>query len=272
MPVYGRPPLMPFIQLKQGPSSRQIFYREFGLGFPLLFLHSGWGYEIYPFDAQIREFQESFRILIPDRTGYGRSSPLSSFPKGFHRVAAQEMFRFLDSMNIQKTVLWGHSDGAISAVWMGLEAPGRVAAIILEAIHYDRCKKNSRKFFETMVSDPAKFGKGVMSVLARDHGEDYWPILLVSEGKAWLEILDNCQDATQDLYGGRLSELQPPALLIHGAQDPRTERGELKAIQRLLPRLRIHILAEAGHSPHSELQSAERSNRIAREFLSEVLL
>src|SRR4051812_11774817 len=32
--------------------SKNLFYRDFGAGMPLLFLHGGWGYSLYPFDFQ----------------------------------------------------------------------------------------------------------------------------------------------------------------------------------------------------------------------------
>jgi pimeloyl-ACP methyl ester carboxylesterase len=46
---------MPFVELDQSPLNPEagparIYYREAGSGVPLVFLHGGWGYEIYPFD------------------------------------------------------------------------------------------------------------------------------------------------------------------------------------------------------------------------------
>src|SRR5580658_8379873 len=43
-----------------------IYYREFGSGRPLVFLHGGWGYGVYPFDQQIEAFEKEFRILVRD--------------------------------------------------------------------------------------------------------------------------------------------------------------------------------------------------------------
>src|SRR2546430_2611572 len=120
--------------------SKKLFYREYGQGSPLLFLHGGWGYGFYPLDVQIEQMQSQFRILIPDRTGYGNSERLTSFPLGFHEHAAEEMRQFLDALGIRDCFLWGHSDGAVTAARMALSQPERFPAVILEAIHYDRCK------------------------------------------------------------------------------------------------------------------------------------
>src|SRR5262249_4390615 len=56
----------------------RIYCRDTGAGSPLLFLHGGWGYEVYPFDRQIEALGGKYRILIPDRTGYGRSPRITS--------------------------------------------------------------------------------------------------------------------------------------------------------------------------------------------------
>src|SRR5437660_156251 len=81
-----------------GPA--RIYYRDTGAGAPLVFLHGGWGYEVYPFDRQIAALSGKFRILIPDRSGYGRSSPIASLPADFHSRAVVETQRFLDALHI----------------------------------------------------------------------------------------------------------------------------------------------------------------------------
>ncbi len=247
-----------------GPA--RIYYREAGAGIPLVFLHGGWGYEVYPFDRAIEALSGRFRILIPDRSGYGRSTSIAKLPADFHRRAATETARFLDALNIERAVLWGHSDGAVIAALLALDAPQRVSGVILEAFHYTKAKTGSVDFFRAMISAPDTVGGRASSALARDHGEE-WRKVLERNATAWLEIV---QAGSGDLYGGRLSELRVPALFIHGGHDPRTEPGDLEAIRRQLPQAEIRILEEAGHSPHSEPGSAEECVRIAGEFLDRI--
>ena len=259
-----------YIKLDLGTRKTSIFYREFGVGTPMIFLHGGWGYDMYAFDNQIRDFHQNLRILIPDRSGYGRSSRGAVFPRGFHRQAARETIAFLDALEIERAVLWGHSDGAVTAALIGIESPDRVHGIVMEAAHYDRRKPGSKRFFETAVTNPDKFGEKAVSILAREHGEDYWRKLMENHGQAWLDIHDGWQDPEQDLYGGQLAELSVPSILIHGSEDPRTEPGELDAIQALLPQASIHVIDGGGHSPHSEQRVQGESNRIVGEFLAEL--
>ena len=266
---------MPFIELSQSPlaanQNTQIYYREAGQDTPLIFLHGGWGYEIYPFDQQIDAFQQQFRILIPDRSGYGRSSRIASMSADFHQNAAEETIQFLDAVGIDRAFLWGHSDGAVIAVKMALAQPSRFYGIILEAFHYYRIKPASRQFFETMRQNPMNLGERVTEVLARDHGEADWLQMIEMNGAAWLEIAETSPEPKSDLYGGNLSELTANAVFLHGKQDPRTEPDELTAVQRQLPTTPIHLIEEAKHSPHSERLAASETIRLANQFIQNVL-
>lgn len=264
---------MPFAIIDESPlapdiSPVEIYYREAGSGSPLLFLHGGWGYEIYPFERQVTAFRDRFKILIPDRTGYGRSMRISHVPTDFHRRAAAETIRLLDALHIERPVLWGHSDGAVIAAMIGLAAPARVSALILEAFHFYRVKPTSREFFAVMAGEPSLLGERVASTLALDHGEEYWRSLIVMNGNAWLRIADQATHHKHDLYDGKLSELSVPTLFIHGSRDPRTEPGELDAVRAQLPNARIELIEGGGHSPHSESAVVGRVNHVAADFLS----
>jgi pimeloyl-ACP methyl ester carboxylesterase len=267
---------LPFINIKESPLAPnqkdvQLFYRETGQGVPLLFLHGGWGYEMYPFDRQIEAFKNQFRILIPDRSGYGRSSQIEALPAGFHNHAAEEMLRFLDRMKIERAFLWGHSDGAVIATKMALAAPDRFLGIILEAFHYYKLKPASRGFFETMMRDPAQLGERVIKVLEDAHGENYWRKLIEINGIAWLKIAEESRHEKDDLYDGNISQLKTNTIFIHGKQDPRTEPDELATVQRQLPNVSIHLLEEGKHSPHSESAAAAESIKIASQFFESLL-
>ena len=244
-----------------------LFYREAGSGPALLFLHGGWGYEAYPFDAQIVEFGRRMRILIPDRPGYGKSGRTGKFPIDFHHGAALRMVQFLDEIDCADAVLWGHSDGAVIAAWMAIENPQRFPGIILEALHYYRNKPASRSFFETGARNPDAFGSRLVGILSREHGEQYWRELMRHASDVWLRLADEAPHPKADLFNGRLPELSVPTLLIHGGQDPRNEPDELQRVRQDVPHAFIQVIETAGHSPHSESPSVSLCNKHAADFL-----
>ncbi len=215
--------------LAPGTTPVRLHYRDVGAGAPLMVLHGGWGYDIYPFDRQIAALAASRRIVIPDRSGYGASGRLITPEIDFHRRAAEETFAVIDALALDRPILWGHSDGAVIALLMGLTAPERLAGLILEATHLFRRKPASRPFFELMRDNPEGLGERVTGVLAREHGQR-WRHLISTNGAAWLRLAEQ----GGDLYDGRLSALQVPVLVIHGARDPRTEPGELDALREAL--------------------------------------
>src|SRR5713226_746530 len=208
---------MPFVELTESPHAPGIrpvviHYREFGRGGPLIFLHGGWGYGVYPFGRQIAAFASQFRILIPDRSGYGYSTRVTGdMPLDFHQRAAAETLSFLDALGIESALLWGHSDGAVVAAMMGLSAPERCGRVILEAFHFLRKKPGSRSFFERFAAHPEDLGEETRKLLAEDHGETHWQTVLRRNCSAWFRIADNVRRPDEDLYDGRLGELRVPA-------------------------------------------------------------
>lgn len=115
---------------------------------PVIFLHGGWGYRVYPITRQIKAFEDQARFIIPDRSGYGRSTPLPGpMPVDFHQRAAEETLLVLDALGIKRAIFWGHSDGAVIAAKIGLSAPERCDRLLLEAFHFEPGKPNSRSFF-----------------------------------------------------------------------------------------------------------------------------
>jgi len=264
---------MPFVELAESPHAPEIrpiriHYREFGHGRPLAFLHGGWGYGVYPFERQIEAFNSQFRILIPDRSGYGSSTRVpGEMPTDFHQRAAQEMIAFLNAVGIERAIFWGHSDGGVIGAMLGLRAPERCERLIVEAFHFYRKKPNSRSFFERFTAHPEDLGEETREQLRQDHGDENWQNVPRRNCGAWLRIADMVQRPDEDLYDTRLGELRVPTLFLHGRHDPRTEPGEMERVHRELPQAEMRFLHNGKHSPHNEADAFQECNAIAGEFL-----
>lgn len=262
---------MPWVEIEASPvapgrSPARIHVREAGAGPAVVLLHGGWGYEAYPFDAAIAWLAPRRRVIAPDRVGYGRSGSIAELPRGFHVRMAEETLAVMDALGVREAALWGHSDGAVVALWMALLAPERVPALVLEALHFRAWKPASIPFFETALADPERFGSAVVEACRRDHGER-WRAVLEMGGRAWLAIIEEGRRGRRDLYDGRLGEVRAPALLLHGRRDPRTEPGEIEAAAQALPRARLEFL-DAGHAPHTSRTAQERCVTLAGSFMS----
>src|SRR5947208_8209523 len=102
---------LPESPLVPGVSPVRIRYRECGRGAPLLFLHGGWGYEIYPFDRQIAALADRHRIVIPDRSGYGGFRAVRGVAPEFSPAAAGETPAPMRVPQVQGAGLVGHTAG-----------------------------------------------------------------------------------------------------------------------------------------------------------------
>ncbi|GAC1320251.1 MAG: hypothetical protein NVSMB12_19870 [Acidimicrobiales bacterium] len=252
----------------RGGGATTVHYRSVGQGRPpVLFLHGGWGYRTYPIDAAADALGSRHRVVIPDRSGHGRSTPVGELPPDFHRLAMLETVAFLDAMEIDRAVWWGHSDGAVIAAWAAIERPERVEGAILEGLHFFRDKPRSRAFFEQMARDPDAFGAAVGHDLFLDHGPR-WREVLRLDGEAWLGLGAEAVEPNADLYDGRLREITCPVLLVHGGRDPRSEPDELDMIRAALPHARLDLHPQGGHSPHSQPRVAAAVAQAVQRFLA----
>jgi pimeloyl-ACP methyl ester carboxylesterase len=213
------------------------------------------------------------QVIIPDRSGYGRSSKRALFNADFHRLAAAETVAFCEALKIRRAMFWGHSDGAVIAAWIGLMAPKQrpmlaLDGLILEALHYYRVKRNSIDFFTGLAANPDSLGERAISILAHDHGEEHWRDAIRGDCRAWIEIAQGSNPPGPDLYNGRLREIVAPVAIVHGECDPRTEPSELDQVRRELPAAQVYIVPGAEHSPHSGRSSQEECTRVVRQIVA----
>ena len=246
----------------------RVGLREAGSGPPVVILHSGWGWEPYPFDLAFARLSPTHRVVAPDRTGYGASPPLpaAELPEDYHRRYARETLRVMDGLGIERAAVWGHSDGSVVAAWLALEAPGRVRGLVLEAFHHRRAKVASLPFFETGASEPERFGPEIEAALRRDHGHPRWREIVGAGARAWLRIIQGGMRTGGDLYDGRLRGLRCPVLFLHGSRDPRTEPGEIEDALAQVPDGRV-VLLDAGHAPHSHPRCGPEAVEAAARFV-----
>lgn len=263
---------MPVLELKRSPhapeaSPVQIHYRDVGSGPPVVFLHGGWGYGVYPIDSQIEALQDRVRFLIPDRSGHGRSTNFpGEMPTNFHRLAAEETLLMLDELGTERAIFWGHSDGAVIAAIIGMRAPERCDRLILEAFHFYRRKPSSRSFFQRFADHPEHIKENLQTLLIMDHGDPQWKNVVQRNCHVWLRLAAESVHPDEDLYGGRLGELQVPVTFVHGRGDPRTEPGEIERASAHIAGAQVRFLEEGKHSPHSEERACRELNGLLGEL------
>lgn len=240
-----------------------LHYTTHGHGEPLLLIHGGWGLGVNGFHFQEKTLAHDYRLIIPDRRGYGRSTHADDFNADFHWQQADDLWKFLDVLRIDRVRVWGHSDGAVISAIMAILAPNRMRALVFEGGHLYNRKAGAQLQMQQLRADPQLLPKATRLKLARYHGEDYWPQIIRAWAGAWIELYQR----DGDLYHTRLAEIRRPVLIMHGAHDEHTPVSEMEELARRIPTARLVIYPDGGHSLHDQRETREACTREAREFL-----
>lgn len=75
--------------------------------------------------------KEGFRVIVPDQIGFGKSSKPAHFHYTFQQLASNTKV-LLDTLNIDKTIILGHSMGGMLATRFTLMYPEITQKLILE--------------------------------------------------------------------------------------------------------------------------------------------
>jgi pimeloyl-ACP methyl ester carboxylesterase len=240
-----------------------LHYLAHGHGEPLLLIHGGWGLCINGFHYQEKTLARDYRLIIPDRRGYGQSTHVVGFDADFHWQHADDLLKLLDELKIDRVRVWGHSDGAVIGAIMAILAPDRLRALAFEGGHLYNRKTESTFQMQAIYADPTLLPEAARVKLAKYHGADRWPQVIRNWAGAWIELYQRAGD----LYHDRLAEIRCPVLIIHGAHDEHTPVSEMEELNHRAPASRLVIFPDGGHSLHDQRETREASTQLVKEFL-----
>ena len=132
---------MPMLKTDDGV---QLHYEEAGRGTPVVFVH-GYGSRLEAWRAVQPRVARHRRTLSFDQRGFGQSErPPAQDDAGYGVVGhARDLLALLDEEGLERVVLVGHSYGASVVLQAALEAPGRVAGIVLVSPFVLDAQKNA---------------------------------------------------------------------------------------------------------------------------------
>jgi pimeloyl-ACP methyl ester carboxylesterase len=239
-----------------------LHYTTHGHSEPLLLIHGGWGLSINGFHYQEKTLAHDFRLIIPDRCGYGQSTHVVGFDADFHWQHADDLLKLLDVLKIDRARVWGHSDGAVIGAIMAILAPDRVRALVFEGGHLYNRKTESTFQMQDIYADPALLPEAARVKLAQYHGEDRWQQVIRNWAGAWIDLYQRARD----LYHDRLAEIHCPVLIIHGVHDEHTPTSEMEELARRIPNARLVVYPDGGHSPHDQRETRVACTQLVKEF------
>lgn len=164
---------------------------------PLLLIHGApGGLFDWSMMSKRADLYEKYRLLIPERPGYGGTQPKQAEPS--IKKQAERLLEVLEGES-QKAVLMGHSYGAPIAVIMGAIQPDKIEKVIGVSGQYD---PDNEITFKISYLFKAKFFRYLM------------PRVL------WVSNVEKLtHPAAQREIVPLYSQVQVPVLLIHGDAD-----------------------------------------------------
>lgn len=126
-----------------------MYYEETGSGEPVLLLH-GHTLDRRMWDGQVELLKGSFRMIVPDMRGYGKSSDPR---EGYQFTHMDDILTLMDSLHLEKVHVVGLSMGAYVAGDMVALCPERLLSCVMvsgETCHFTspRIPRNAKEIAE----------------------------------------------------------------------------------------------------------------------------
>ena len=84
------------------------------------------------FDEAICDLREHFTVYAVDTRGHGQSSPVTEY---HYDDMAQDIYRFITQLGIDKPLLYGFSDGGIVGLLLAIRHPGLLLQLFVSGVN-----------------------------------------------------------------------------------------------------------------------------------------
>jgi pimeloyl-ACP methyl ester carboxylesterase len=186
------------------------------------------------------------RGLVFSRYGYGRSTPKPSderwSPEFMHQQAHEVLPALFAALGLERPWLFGHSDGGSIALLYAARFPTGVSGVVAVAPHL---------FVEDISITSIEKAREAYSTtdlrerLARYHDDPD------SAFRGWNDAWLSPQFRTWNIEA-EIAHVACPVLAVQGEGDEYGTLAQVDAIVRRLPKTRLLVLPDCGHSPHRD--------------------
>lgn len=232
----------------------------------------------------IAERLPTFRILIPDLPGYGKTLPWSDRKHDIENYS-QIVGAFIDALELTNFVLLGHSFGALIAAHLAATKPTGITSLILinPVSHSSRTLARLAKlYFSFGLSLPHRFGRRFLTsrtlnrLQSRLMMKTTDPALrraIIDHHLHDLElpyyravIADGVATVLEKTMFAYAKQITVPTLLIGGDNDDLAPLAAQQQLQTRMPHARLVIIPRVGHFIHLE-KPAEAAEIITKELM-----
>jgi pimeloyl-ACP methyl ester carboxylesterase len=227
----------------------RIRYKEAGQGEPLVVLHGGGGLKHYPSHEALALTR---RVILLEAPGFGKSD-VNERSQNMAELA-ESLFLAIHELGINVFDLWGTSFGGKLALWLAVQHPMSVRALVLVGPAAIRSQV------------PAGGQPGQFRVYA-------YPERVPPQEQLSLEDVEKQRALTRRLIGpardedleARMAALDIPVLVVFGTEDSVLPPEMGRYYKEILPNCNLIFLYDAGHEADADRPEAFSS--LVNDFL-----
>ncbi len=231
-----------------------LSYEVFGDGYPMVLIHG------YPLNRSIWYpivplLQNHAKLILPDLRGYGTSPAVEGVST--MRLMAEDVYRLLEYLNIEKAILVGHSMGGYVSFAFAQAYPGHLAGLGLVSTQAEADSPERRQARLITARDvKSKGAKLIAESMPQkltenaDIQEKVKQMILSAPTETIINTLKGLAerpDATE-----WLSAIKVPAVVIAGTEDKIIPHEKADLMCQMLGRGWLVNAKGAGHMPMME--------------------
>jgi non-heme chloroperoxidase len=236
-------------------------------GLPILLLH-GYTDSRRSYDPVLAQLPDFVNAVAVSQRGHGDSERPE---EGYHPADfATDIAHLMDTLNVQKAVIVGHSMGASIAQRFAIDHPERTLGLILIGSFYTLYDHPVvQKLWKSTVShladpiEPNVVRAFQESTVARPMPQSFLDLVVQESLKVpahvWKQTLRCALDTD---FSAELPKIQAPTQLIWGNQDAFASRLEQTALLTGIPGAKLNVYGGVGHAAHWE-EPARFANDVA---------
>ena len=240
-----------------------IHYHDVGQGPPVIFLHTyGPGSTAWlTWHKVVGEFAKHFRCVLMDMVNYGKTGP-EVYNEPGHSVQSRAARKLMDHLEIGRAMFVGNSMGGTSCLVEAIEAPERVAKIVLGGSHASTGgdpyivanfpSEGSRSTRETYDNPTREQFIRYLKVHLFDEEMATDPELVDYVHQHWTSAKEHDEARRRSVSVrhsnlGLLDQINAPVKIVHGRFDRMVTVEQALMLMGYMPQADLTILNRCGH-------------------------
>jgi pimeloyl-ACP methyl ester carboxylesterase len=227
--------------------------RVLGHGAPVVLLH-GYGVSGTYMLPLARELSASYRVLVPELPGQGKSEPRPGLRSV--RELADAFGEWIEAAELETPAVVANSLGCQVVTELAVREPSRVGPLVLVGPTVDPARRRGRHQLFAALRDSAREPLQLVAIAAAD-----------DLGVGIRRLVATARAALDDRIEDRLPLVQQSAIVVRGGADEFVSAAWAEQVVSLLPDARLVVVPGEPHAVHFTQPATVAS--IVRELLAE---